>query len=79
MKISNGAAQIPNERAEANPATAHMFIINPLSGRNMDGLFSTHPDTQNRIDALMKLDAEFDGGDGDYVDDYEDEEYYDDD
>ena len=78
VKISNGAAQIPNERAEANPATAHMFIINPLSGRNMDGLFSTHPDTQNRIDALMKLDAEFDGDDDGYVDegydDYDDDE-----
>ena len=76
VKISNGAAQIPNERAEANPATAHMFIINPLSGRNMDGLFSTHPDTQNRIDALMEFDKEFDAvGSGDYVDDYEGDSY----
>ncbi len=53
-KISRGAAAVPNEAAEANPATAHMFIINPLSGRRMDGLFSTHPDTQNRIDALLE-------------------------
>lgn len=58
VKISNGAAQIPNDAAEANPATAHMFIINPLNGQRMDGLFSTHPNTQNRIDALMAMDAE---------------------
>lgn len=55
VKISNGAAQIPNMAAERNPATAHMFIINPLNGQRMDGLFSTHPNTQNRIDALMGM------------------------
>ena len=44
--------QIPNETAERNPATAHMFIINPLSGARMDNLFSTHPATENRIAAL---------------------------
>ena len=54
-KISGMAAHIPNEAAEANPASAHMFIINPLTGQNMDNLFSTHPDTQNRIDALVAL------------------------
>jgi heat shock protein HtpX len=54
-KISGMAAHIPNEAAEAHPASAHMFIINPLSGRNMDNLFSTHPDTQNRINALVAL------------------------
>lgn len=51
-RIQNAAHAIPNEQAEAHPATAHMFIINPLSGRPMDNLFSTHPDTQNRIAAL---------------------------
>ncbi len=55
VKISNGAAQIPNEDAEANPATAHLFIINPLHGRGADSLFSTHPATQNRIDRLLAL------------------------
>jgi heat shock protein HtpX len=35
------------------PATAPLFIINPLSGRMMDGLFTTHPATANRIAALM--------------------------
>jgi heat shock protein HtpX len=54
-KIEAVAHQIPNERAEANPATAHMFIINPLSGERMDSLFSTHPGTDNRIAALEKL------------------------
>ncbi len=44
-----------NEAAEANPATAHMFIINPLSGLRMDGLFSTHPKTANRVAALEEL------------------------
>lgn len=61
-KIANGAAHVPNMRAEANPATAHMFIINPLSGQRMDNLFSTHPATQNRIDALLAFEAEIGGG-----------------
>ena len=53
-KISGAAHHIPNPSAERNPATAHMFIINPLSGQRMDNLFSTHPDTENRIRALMQ-------------------------
>lgn len=43
-----------NHGAERNPATAHLFIINPLSGRGADNLFSTHPATHNRIAALLK-------------------------
>lgn len=54
-KISGMAHRIENPTAEANPATAHMFIINPLSGQRMDGLFSTHPDPRNRIEALQRL------------------------
>jgi heat shock protein HtpX len=54
-KIAARAKRIPNMTAEANPATAHMFIINPLSGQRMDNLFSTHPDTANRINALMAM------------------------
>ena len=54
-KISGAAHQIENSTAEANPATAHMFIINPLSGQRMDNLFSTHPDTNNRIEALHRI------------------------
>jgi heat shock protein HtpX len=44
-----------NPEAEANPATAHLFIINPLAGRGGDNLFSTHPATENRVRALMEL------------------------
>ena len=53
-KIAGAAHRVPNMAAERNPATAHMFIINPLSGQRMDNLFSTHPDTENRIRALMQ-------------------------
>jgi len=44
-----------NHDAERNPASAHLFIINPLSGRGMDNLFSTHPATENRVNALIRL------------------------
>lgn len=44
-----------NHGAERNPATAHMFIVNPLTGRGADNLFSTHPATENRIKALIAL------------------------
>jgi heat shock protein HtpX len=44
-----------NHQAERNPATAHMFIINPLAGRGADSLFSTHPATHNRVEALLAL------------------------
>jgi heat shock protein HtpX len=54
-KIDNAAHQVPNMEAERAPATAHMFIINPLSGRGMDNLFATHPSTENRIAALQRL------------------------
>jgi len=54
-KIEASAHQIPNNHAEANPATAHMFIINPLSGERMDNLFSTHPNTDNRVAELEKF------------------------
>ncbi len=58
-KIAGAAHQIPMDAAEANPATAHMFIINPLTGQSMDNLFSTHPNTENRIRALEALAAEW--------------------
>ncbi|MCZ7661157.1 MAG: protease HtpX, partial [Xanthobacteraceae bacterium] len=57
------AHRIPNDDAERNPATAHMFIINPLSGMRMDNLFSTHPATENRIAALRAFANEI-GGSG---------------
>ena len=65
-KISNAAHQIPNPEAERNPATAHMFIINPLSGQGMDNLFATHPATENRIAALRQLATQF-GGQGGFA------------
>ncbi|MDP1700808.1 MAG: zinc metalloprotease HtpX [Aestuariivirga sp.] len=57
-KISGIARRIPNEAAEANPAMAHLFIVNPLSGQRMDNLFSSHPATENRVAELQKMAAE---------------------
>ena len=54
-KIAGKAKQIPNMAAERNPASAHMFIINPLSGERMDNLFSTHPSTENRVARLVAM------------------------
>jgi len=54
-RIAGGVARIPNPDAENHPATASLFIVNPLSGRGMDNLFSTHPATENRIAALQAL------------------------
>ncbi|MCA1368827.1 zinc metalloprotease HtpX [Bradyrhizobium sp. BRP14] len=54
-KIAGAAHVIHNDDAERNPATAHMFIINPLSGERMDNLFSTHPNTENRVAALERM------------------------
>ena len=54
-KIQAYAQRIPNETAESVPATAHMFIINPLSGRGVDNWFSTHPNTENRIAELEEM------------------------
>jgi heat shock protein HtpX len=54
-KIDALARKIPNEEAEAIPAAAHMFIINPLNGHGVDNLFSTHPNVENRIAALAAL------------------------
>lgn len=56
-KIAGAHDHYTNNTAEHNPQTAHMFIINPLSGERMDNLFSTHPDTGNRIAALQQLAA----------------------
>ncbi|MEM9937861.1 MAG: zinc metalloprotease HtpX [Pseudomonadota bacterium] len=56
-KIDRGARATINRRAEQNPAMAHMYIMNPLAGRKGDSMFSTHPATANRIEALRKLSA----------------------
>ena len=53
--IQGAASRIPNEEAEAAPGSAHIFIINPLTGRGVDNWFSTHPNTENRIAELRQL------------------------
>ena len=60
-KISQAAGRIRNDAAERDPALAHLFIVNPLSGERMDNLFSTHPAPENRIAALLTMDSEFGG------------------
>ena len=55
QRLEAGRHAIPNGAAEANPGTAHLFIVNPLSGTGMDNLFSTHPSTENRVRALMEM------------------------
>ncbi len=50
--IDSAAQRIDNLKAEQNPQTAHMFIVNPLHAYKRDRLFSTHPSTENRIKAL---------------------------
>lgn len=54
-KLETAARAIDNHRAENNPATAHMFIVNPLHARAVDSLFSTHPKTANRIARLREM------------------------
>ena len=61
-KLDRAAHLVENPVAEQNPAMAHLFIVNPLSGARMDNLFSTHPATENRIAALQALEAEMGGG-----------------
>jgi heat shock protein HtpX len=58
QKIDRVAAVTDNPEAEAHPATAHMFIINPLHGGGLSGLFSSHPSTQERIARLRAMAAQ---------------------
>ncbi|TNF44017.1 MAG: zinc metalloprotease HtpX [Epsilonproteobacteria bacterium] len=60
--LQSGLAKLENyakgiSMHDADPQTAHMFIINPFTGKNMSlsGLFRTHPSTQDRIDRLEAL------------------------
>jgi heat shock protein HtpX len=48
-KLGASSRRIP---LAANPTTAHMFIVNPLSGRGLANLFSTHPPLEERIARL---------------------------
>jgi heat shock protein HtpX len=54
-RLDEASRAIRNEPAEANPATAHMFIVNPLTGGGMNNLFSTHPAMENRIRRLREM------------------------
>jgi heat shock protein HtpX len=51
-KLDMAAHQVP---MQANPATAHMFIVNPLTGASFSRLFSTHPPTEERIARLRAM------------------------
>ena len=51
-KIESVSRRVP---LDANPATAHMFIVKPFSAAGLLGLFSTHPPTERRVAALMQL------------------------
>jgi len=53
-RIDTAAKRIENHPADANPATAHMFIINPLHG-GISGLFATHPSTEERVARLRAM------------------------
>jgi heat shock protein HtpX len=53
LKLEVGAEHIPY--AHAGPATAHLFIVNPFSGRSIVRLLSTHPDTEERVRRLRQL------------------------
>jgi len=52
QKIEAAAQRVP---LDANPATAHMFIVKPFSAQALLGLFSTHPPTEDRVRALLQL------------------------
>ena len=56
-KIAASAGRVEIPSAERNPASAPMFIINPLTGVRIDDLFSTHPKTEKRIRALEEMAA----------------------
>jgi heat shock protein HtpX len=54
-KINAMARRVENRQAEAIPAAAHMFIINPLNGHGFDNFFSTHPNVDNRVRELEAM------------------------
>ena len=55
QRLHEGTQAIPNATAEANPATAHLYIDNPLSAGGMASLFSTHPPMEERIARLQAM------------------------
>ena len=55
QKIDRAAAVTDNPQAQAHPATAHLFIVNPLHGGGLAGLFASHPSTEERIARLRAM------------------------
>jgi heat shock protein HtpX len=55
QRIEQLARGVVNEPAERNPASAHLFIINPLHMGGIDNLFRTHPPTADRVRRLREL------------------------
>lgn len=55
QRLHAGTQQIPNATAEANPATAHLYIANPLHGGGLASLFSTHPSMEERVARLQEM------------------------
>jgi len=58
QRISANVQRIDNIDAERHPATAHLFIINPLHGGGLGSLFATHPSTEQRVARLKAMAAE---------------------
>ncbi|MGH6879372.1 zinc metalloprotease HtpX [Hypericibacter sp.] len=54
-KLGMASGRIPNPEAEAHPATAPLFIVNPLHMKAVDNLFATHPSLENRIARLQEM------------------------
>ena len=54
-RLPDNDIRIDNPAAEANPATAHLFIVNPLAGGSLLALFSTHPPMEERIARLESM------------------------
>jgi heat shock protein HtpX len=51
-RLQQNAERVP---MDANPATSHMFIVNPLSRKGIVSLFSTHPPIEDRIERLERM------------------------
>jgi heat shock protein HtpX len=58
QRISSAADRVPNVDAEAHPATAHMFIVNPLHGGGLASMFATHPPMEQRVARLKEMAAQ---------------------
>jgi heat shock protein HtpX len=55
QRLGEMSGRIDNKTAEENPATAHLFIVNPLHAHQVDSLFSTHPKLAKRIARLREM------------------------